>query len=168
MILEFIILDMQLPDVVEGQGFQRLLAYMKSPCEIPSKSKLVEDLIPQVYQTFKETVLHTLNTIKTNITLCVEEWESTNGDAFITFSVSYIQVRSVEILCRKENKFSYWKKYFLVLRCVFIVQRNITHMVIERFLRMGKLEPQLGKFFLTTTTPWWIEYLLLYEEFRSL
>ena len=55
-IAEFVILDLQLPDVVEGRGFQRLIATLKSPCEIPSKTKLEEELIPKIYDSFKEAV----------------------------------------------------------------------------------------------------------------
>lgn len=59
-IAEFVILDLQLPDVVEGRGFQRLIATLRSPCEIPSKTKLEEELIPKIYESFKEAVQSTV------------------------------------------------------------------------------------------------------------
>jgi hypothetical protein len=59
-IAEFVILDLQLPDVVEGRGFQRLIATLRSPCEIPSKTKLEEELIPKIYDSFKEAVQSTV------------------------------------------------------------------------------------------------------------
>lgn len=59
-VAEFVILDLQLPDVVEGRGFQRLIATLRSPCEIPSKTKLEEELVPKIYDSFKEAVMSTV------------------------------------------------------------------------------------------------------------
>ena len=91
-IAEFIILDFQLPDVVEGRGFQRLIATLRSPCEIPSKSKLAEDVIPKIYETFKESLLENLQLITSEVALSVEEWDSSSGETYLTFAVHFIQV----------------------------------------------------------------------------
>ena len=55
-IMKFVINDLQLPDVVEGRGFQRLIATLKSPCEIPSKTQLEKELIPKFYDSFRESM----------------------------------------------------------------------------------------------------------------
>ncbi|XP_046392790.1 E3 SUMO-protein ligase ZBED1 [Ischnura elegans] len=87
-IVEFVVLDLQLPDVVEGRGFQRLIATLKSPCEIPSKNKLEEELIPKVYDTFREIVYANVSAAP-EIGLSVEEWTSSNGQAYITLAAHY-------------------------------------------------------------------------------
>ncbi|KAG8226737.1 hypothetical protein J437_LFUL004388 [Ladona fulva] len=87
-IVEFVVLDLQLPDVVEGRGFQRLIATLKSPCEIPSKNKLEEELIPKVYDSFREVVY--ANVCAANeLGLSIEEWTSANGQAYLTLAVHY-------------------------------------------------------------------------------
>lgn len=91
-VTEFIIMDMQLPDIVEGRGFQRLIATLKSPCEIPSRSKLIEEIVPRTYDNVKESVQQTLQNINADITLSAEEWESTSGGNYVTFSITYQQV----------------------------------------------------------------------------
>ncbi|XP_021933757.1 zinc finger BED domain-containing protein 1 isoform X2 [Zootermopsis nevadensis] len=96
-IAEFVILDLQLPDVVEGRGFQRLIATLRSPCEIPSKTKLEEELIPKIYDSFKEAVQSNVACIPGEVGLSVEEWYSGNGEVFITLAVHY-QHQSTETL----------------------------------------------------------------------
>lgn len=88
-VAEFVILDLQLPDVVEGRGFQRLIATLRSPCEIPSKTKLEEELIPKIYDSFKEAVMSTVACIPGEVGLSVEEWSSGNGEVFVTVSAHY-------------------------------------------------------------------------------
>uniref|UniRef100_A0A1B6E804 HAT C-terminal dimerisation domain-containing protein n=1 Tax=Clastoptera arizonana TaxID=38151 RepID=A0A1B6E804_9HEMI len=80
-----------MPDIVEGKGFQRLLATLKSPCEIPVKSKLTEEVIPKVYETFKESVLESLHQMINDISLSVEEWKSLNGEEYLTISIHFQQ-----------------------------------------------------------------------------
>lgn len=89
---EFIITDIQMTDVVESRGFQRLLASLKSPCEIPSKNKLVEEIIPRIYDTFKESVQDVLQQVTTDMVLSVEEWQSNTAATYVTFSCNYYQV----------------------------------------------------------------------------
>uniref|UniRef100_A0A1B6KMC0 BED-type domain-containing protein n=1 Tax=Graphocephala atropunctata TaxID=36148 RepID=A0A1B6KMC0_9HEMI len=88
-ITEFIVMDMQQPDMVEGRGFQRLIATLKSPCEIPSKNKLVEEVIPRVYDHHKEGILEVVRNHKREVSLAVEEWESASGESYVTFSICY-------------------------------------------------------------------------------
>ncbi|XP_075215667.1 E3 SUMO-protein ligase ZBED1-like isoform X2 [Lycorma delicatula] len=90
-IAEFITMDLQLPDVVETAGFQRLVATLRSPCEIPSKIKLVEDVIPKLYDTFKESVLINLNAASSDIAISIEEWKSDNSETNITIAAHYLQ-----------------------------------------------------------------------------
>ncbi|XP_068972598.1 E3 SUMO-protein ligase ZBED1-like [Bombus flavifrons] len=88
-IAEFIIMDLQLPEVVEGRGFQRLVATLRSPCEIPSKNKLEEEIIPKIYDTFRESVATTLSCITSEVGLTIEEWRSNSDERFVTISVYY-------------------------------------------------------------------------------
>uniref|UniRef100_A0A1B6J4V3 BED-type domain-containing protein n=3 Tax=Homalodisca liturata TaxID=320908 RepID=A0A1B6J4V3_9HEMI len=88
-ITEFIVMDMQQADVVEGRGFQRLIATLKSPCEIPSKTKLVEEVIPRVYEHHREGIQDVVRSLKREVSLAVEEWESSSKESYVTFSICY-------------------------------------------------------------------------------
>ena len=102
-IAEFIIMDLQLPEVVEGRGFQRLVATLRSPCEIPSKNKLEDEIIPKVYETFKESVAANLACVTGEFGLAVEEWKSNSGESYITFSVYYQNTGEAVLECKVLN-----------------------------------------------------------------
>ncbi|KAK0182108.1 hypothetical protein PV327_000277 [Microctonus hyperodae] len=88
-ITEFIIIDLQLPEIVEGRGFQRLIATLKSPCEIPSKNKLDDEIIPKVYENFRETVMESISCITSEFGLAFDEWKSNSNETFMTVSIYY-------------------------------------------------------------------------------
>lgn len=88
-IAEFVIIDLQLPEVVEGRGFQKLVATLRSPCEIPSKNKLEEDIIPKIYENYKDSIVHNLSLLHTEVGLTVEEWKSNSEESYVTFSIYY-------------------------------------------------------------------------------
>ncbi|XP_011644063.1 zinc finger BED domain-containing protein 1-like isoform X2 [Pogonomyrmex barbatus] len=88
-IAEFIVMDLQLPEIVEGRGFQRLVATLRSPCEIPSKNKLEEEIIPKIYDSFRESVTTSLTCVASEVALTIEEWQSNNKENFVTVSVYY-------------------------------------------------------------------------------
>ncbi|XP_049804110.1 E3 SUMO-protein ligase ZBED1 isoform X1 [Schistocerca nitens] len=102
-IAEFIILDLQLPDVVEGRGFQRLIATLRSPCEIPSKTKLEEEIIPKIYDSFKDSAMSALSGINSEMSMSIEEWSLASGELYITVSVHYQPsvepVMETKVLC---------------------------------------------------------------------
>lgn len=56
-IANFIITDLHPPQIVDGRGFLRLLVTLKSPCEIPSTSKITADIIPKMYKSAKEVII---------------------------------------------------------------------------------------------------------------
>lgn len=62
---------------------------MKSPCEIPSKSKLEKEILPTVYQNFRYAVGEIVKSIPGEMSLSVEEWQSIYDESFITFSIFY-------------------------------------------------------------------------------
>ncbi|XP_043271591.1 E3 SUMO-protein ligase ZBED1-like isoform X2 [Venturia canescens] len=99
-ITEFIVMDLQLPEVVEGRGFQRLVATLRSPCEIPSKNKLEDELIPKVYETFRESVAANLACVNGEFGLAVEEWRSNSGEYFVTLSLYYQNVDEAILECK--------------------------------------------------------------------
>ena len=88
-VVEFLIMDLQLPEIVQDQGFQRLIATLKSPCEIPSKTSLEEEIIPRMYDTFRETISSIILSVTSEISLAIEEWESNFGESFFTFLIYY-------------------------------------------------------------------------------
>ncbi|KAL0281371.1 UNVERIFIED_CONTAM: hypothetical protein PYX00_002376 [Menopon gallinae] len=88
-IANFIIADLQPPQVVDGRGFQRLLVTLKSPCEIPSTMKLTYDLIPKIYKTTKENLQAEIYNLTSDFGLTLEEWTSINNQVFLTISVYY-------------------------------------------------------------------------------
>lgn len=87
-ILELIIIDLQLPDIVQEQGFQRLVATLKSPCQIPCKDKLEEEIIPKYYDNFRE-IISGIFSLTNDISLAIEEWTSNYGENFFTFLIYY-------------------------------------------------------------------------------
>lgn len=99
-IAEFIIMDLQLPEVVEGRGFQRLIATLRSPCEIPSKNKLEEEIIPKIYDTFRESVITSLSCITSEVGLTMEEWRSNTDESFVTISVYYQNPGEAALECK--------------------------------------------------------------------
>jgi hypothetical protein len=88
-IVEFLIIDLQLPEIVQEQGFQRLIATLKSPCQIPSKNSLEEEIIPKTYETFRETIFSNISSLTSEISLAVDEWTSNFGEPFFTFMIYY-------------------------------------------------------------------------------
>jgi len=99
-IAEFIIMDLQLPEIVEGRGFQRLVATLRSPCEIPSKNKLEEEIIPRIYDNFRESVATSLSCVTSEFALTIEEWQSNNKENFVTFSVYYQNIEEATLECK--------------------------------------------------------------------
>lgn len=99
-IAEFIIMDLQLPEVVEGRGFQRLVATLRSPCEIPSKNKLEEEIIPKIYDTFRDSVVEVLSGITSDIGLTIEEWKSNSNENFVTVSIYYQNSGEAALECK--------------------------------------------------------------------
>ncbi|OXU16708.1 hypothetical protein TSAR_016529 [Trichomalopsis sarcophagae] len=88
-IVEFLIIDLQLPEIVQEQGFQRLIATLKSPCQIPSKNSLEKEIIPTTYNTFRETILSNISSLTSEVSLAVEEWTSNFGESFFSFLIYY-------------------------------------------------------------------------------
>ncbi|XP_043503910.1 E3 SUMO-protein ligase ZBED1-like isoform X1 [Polistes fuscatus] len=102
-IAEFIIMDLQLPEVVEGHGFQRLVATLRSPCEIPSKKKLEEEIIPKIYDTFRESVTASFACMNNDVGLTIEEWKSNFNESFVTISVYYQNTGETSLECKVLN-----------------------------------------------------------------
>lgn len=100
---EFIIMDLQLPEIVEGRGFQRLVATLRSPCEIPSKNKLEEEIIPKIYEAFRESVAASLSCITSELALTIEEWKSNNNENFVTISIYYQNIGEATLECKVLN-----------------------------------------------------------------
>lgn len=102
-ILEYVIIDLQLPQVVQEQGFQRLIATLKSPCQIPSRNSLEEDIIPKTYDNFRDTIVGNISSLTSEISLAVEEWTSNIGENFFTFLIYYQNIGEAslesKILC---------------------------------------------------------------------
>ncbi|CAG2054014.1 unnamed protein product [Timema podura] len=138
-IAEFIIIDLHVPDIVEGRGFQRLIATLRSPCEIPSKTKLEEDFIPKIYDTFKESEQTTFSKLDCAMCLSVEEWSSGNGETFITVSVHYqpsletlLETRVLATLhCSVDMDIAQWVMAFDSLLAEWYIKlNNITAVVV--------------------------------------
>lgn len=91
-ITDFVITDLHLPDIVEGKGFQRLIATLKSPCEIPGKYKLEQEIIPRIYETTRASVLDTISNSCSTFALGIEEWKCSSSNVYITISVFFQQV----------------------------------------------------------------------------
>lgn len=99
-IAEFVILDMQNPEIVEGKGFQRLIGTLKSPCEIPSKSHLTEELIPKIYEVVKDQLFIEISSLTSPVSLSIEDWISSSGDLYSTVSIHFISSKEIELQSR--------------------------------------------------------------------
>ncbi|RZF44183.1 hypothetical protein LSTR_LSTR003823 [Laodelphax striatellus] len=88
-VTEFIISDLQLPDILEAVGFQRLLASLLSPCLIPSKDRFIQETLPMVYRTHKEA-LKTVISSCSLFSLGIEEWSSDTCGNYVTFSLNFL------------------------------------------------------------------------------
>lgn len=73
---------------------------------------MIEEVIPKMYDTVKETLHVIMSTVKSEVALTVEEWDTISGESFVTFSVCYHLVRDCTILavmlvdsccCQKRN-----------------------------------------------------------------
>lgn len=93
---EFVIMDLQSPEIVEGKGFQRLIATIKSPCEIPSKNRLMDEFLPRIYDSVKEQLQPEISNINSEFSLSVEDWESSSGDIYSTVSMHFAQLEDGE------------------------------------------------------------------------
>jgi len=103
-VAEFIVMDLQLPEIVEGYGFQRLVATLHSPCEIPSQNKLQKEIIPKIYHTFRESVAGLLACITSEIALTFEEWKTKKNESYVTISVYYLNIEEeAELECKILN-----------------------------------------------------------------
>lgn len=91
-ITEFVITDLHLPDIVEGKGFQRLIATLRSPCEIPGKYKLEQDIIPRIYETTRTAVLNSIANSCSTFALGIEEWTCSSLNEYVTITVFFQQV----------------------------------------------------------------------------
>lgn len=91
-IIEFVITDLHLPDIVEGKGFQRLISTLRSPCEIPGKYKLEQEIIPRIYETTRLSVLNSIANSCSPFTLGIEEWTCSSSNVYVTISVFFQQV----------------------------------------------------------------------------
>jgi len=91
-IIDFVITDLHLPDIVEGKGFQRLIATLRSPCEIPGKYKLEQCIIPRIYETTRSAVLNSIARSCSTFALGIEEWKCSSLNVYITISVFFQQV----------------------------------------------------------------------------
>jgi len=78
-ITDMIVTDLTPPDIVEKPGFQRLVATLRSPCEIPSTARLINEILPALYNQVKDGVRTILANHEENIGLSLEEWASREG-----------------------------------------------------------------------------------------
>ncbi|RZF44170.1 hypothetical protein LSTR_LSTR003810 [Laodelphax striatellus] len=104
-IAEMAVLDLHLPDVVQSVGFQRLVATLRSPCEIPSKANLTDDILPRMYDSCRESIKDSLAMCaESSYAISFEEWLAASGDSYITMSVHFQQsVHSISIDANSEN-----------------------------------------------------------------
>lgn len=76
-------------------GFQRLIATLKSPCEIPSKNRLMDEFLPRIYDCVKEQLQPEISTINSEMSLSVEDWQSSSGDIYSTVSIHFASVKII-------------------------------------------------------------------------
>ena len=91
-ITDFVITDLHLPDIVEGKGFQRLIATLRGPCDIPGKYKLEQCIIPRIYENTRSSVLNSIANSCSTFALGIEEWKCSSSNVYITISVFFQQV----------------------------------------------------------------------------
>jgi hypothetical protein len=88
-ILKFITSELLPPNIIEGQGFQRLIAKLNPSVMIPSLKQLEEEYIPQQYVDLKNGIISEIEALN-EISLSVEEWLGVDGQTFVTISAHFL------------------------------------------------------------------------------
>lgn len=78
-------------------GFQRLVGTLKSPCEIPKRNYLAEEMIPNIYEVVKDQLCTEIGSLQNTISLSVEDWISLTGETYSTVSLHYISVNMLNL-----------------------------------------------------------------------
>ncbi|XP_022190822.2 E3 SUMO-protein ligase ZBED1 [Nilaparvata lugens] len=99
-VIDFIISDLQLPDILEAVGFQRMLASLHSPCLIPSKERFLQETLPLLLKTHKDDLKASLSSCSM-YSLTIEEWKSDVCGTHVTFSVQFLDKSPENGLKRK-------------------------------------------------------------------
>lgn len=98
-ITDFVVTDLHLPDIVEGRGFQRLIATLRSPCEIPGKFKLEQEIIPRIYESTRTSVINTIANSCSTFALGIEEWTCSSSNVYVSISIFFQQVIIIYKIC---------------------------------------------------------------------
>ncbi|XP_011344629.1 zinc finger BED domain-containing protein 1-like [Ooceraea biroi] len=122
-VIEFIIMDLQLPESTEDHGFQRIVANLRPPCAIPSAKTLEEEIIPRIYETFRVSVKASLSCITSELALTFEEWISNNTGSYVTISAYYLKIEEAKlerkilttILTQSDWKEKHWRNMIDIL-----------------------------------------------------
>lgn len=94
--VEFLIQDLEWPDMLDGRGFQIMLATHNSQLLYNTRAKIQDEIIPKMYENCKELLQNVTSTIQSPLALTLEEWRHFNGELFITASVNYVNGNSLE------------------------------------------------------------------------
>lgn len=92
-IVNFIVTDLAPTSVVDGKGFHNLMSTVCSKTVLlPNEKKLVEELVPTLYNSCKEQVYNTIiSSCVSNISISVEDWKSVDGLQCVSIYMHYLQ-----------------------------------------------------------------------------
>jgi len=65
---------------------------LKSPCEIPGKYKLEQEIIPRIYETTRISVLDNIAHSCSTFAVGIEEWTCSSSNDYVTISVFFQEV----------------------------------------------------------------------------
>ncbi|KAI5702683.1 hypothetical protein M8J76_001883 [Diaphorina citri] len=92
LIVDFVILDLQPPSIVNSEGFRHLVSNLSPVCEIPLEQTIIQDFVPKLYDTLKNSMYNDITAINlTNnmFSLALEHWES-NDREYISYYINYL------------------------------------------------------------------------------
>lgn len=117
-LVNFIINDLVPPDIVDGKGFHRFMSNLSNKAVvIPNEKKLVNSIIPTLFNTCKEQLYNSIvTTCITNISLSIEEWFSVDKAKCLSIYMHYLQKGNatlftrllITVICTGSESVDYW------------------------------------------------------------
>lgn len=158
-VVNFIITDLIAPDVVDGKGFHCLMSNLShKPVVIPNEKKLVNDIIPTMFNACKEQLYSSMQMSSiSNLSLSLEEWSCADSTKCISIYVHFSQNSEAALNTRLlstvsytgNETVSYWSGILDRLLQEWLIDVNYVTAVIVSFNNDGLLKAIKAKNLIT-------------------
>lgn len=92
LIVDYVILDLQPPSIVNSEGLRHLLSNLSPVCEIPTEQSIIQDIVPKMYDQLKNAMYNDITAINmsdSTMTLSMEHWLQDDRE-YISYYINYI------------------------------------------------------------------------------